>query len=134
MIGRYWTTGIKVTWGGLPKSQWCASLEFCDSGFCQDASTEGTLTLRYYVDDIVAGIKTLKGDAENMDIKLLDGLQLYVEGDGEGEYANRLPTDWRAQLAKVADACDLAFMYRVGLQAELAEARAGILDASQLPY
>ena len=94
MIGRYWTTGIKVTWGGLPRNQWKASLKFFDGGFCQDASSEGTLTLRYYVDDIVAGIRTLKADAEQLDIKLLEGLQLYVENDGAGDVA--LPPNWRA--------------------------------------
>ena len=114
MIGRYWTTGIKVTWGGLPKSQWSASLKFFDGGFCSDASTEGQLTLRYYVDDIVAGIQTLKADAERLEIKFLEGLQLYVEKDGEGDVD--LPSNWRAYLAQVAQDCGLEFMYRLGLE------------------
>lgn len=113
MIGHYWTTGIKVKWDGHHKNQWTASLKFYDGGLFQDASTEGTLTLRYYVDDIVAGIKTLKADAQRMGIELQDGLQLYVENDGEGDV--ELPSGWRAYLAQVAQDCDLEFMYRLGL-------------------
>lgn len=62
--GRYWTTGITVTWQehagsdqGGPFSGWRASLDFLDDGFADDdadagrISTQGKLETRYAVRD-----------------------------------------------------------------------------------
>jgi hypothetical protein len=110
MIGdHYWTTGVTVKWDG--RSKWSASLKFYDAGFCQDDSTEGRLTLRYFVDDITAGIKTLLVDTRALGITC-DAINLYVGEDGEGENdAPELPSNWRETLGAVARETGLQFLY-----------------------
>jgi hypothetical protein len=96
MIGpRYWSTGIMVrSWDW---DQWSVSLEFKDDGFCNHASTEGELKLRYVVFDLTAGIDQLKADAERMGIVWADILScptIYMYGDGE-DPDSFYPLNWR---------------------------------------
>lgn len=72
MIGlNYWTTGIKLH---NTERGWSAELEFFDDGFCDTASTEGTLRTRYIVQDGTAAQNAIKAaqlvkiDAERLGI------------------------------------------------------------------
>ncbi len=96
MIGnQYWTTGIYLT----PKGggTWSAEAKFLDDGFCDDASTEGTLQCRYVLADVSAMIDVLTADLQTLGIRLgtdATPMTVYVAGDGEHtdiEY----PSDWR---------------------------------------
>ncbi len=110
MIGRYyWTTGVVLRFGTIRDGaqEWKAELKFYDAGWCQDGSTEGALTLRYFTADIVAGVKTLLADARCLGIVGAETpLRLYVTDDGEGA-----PNDWRATARAVAAACGLYSIY-----------------------
>jgi hypothetical protein len=88
MIGeRYWSTGIIVAKVG---DQWSVKLNFHDGGFCDPPSTEGQLRCRYLVDDLSAGIDTLKADADRLGIEWSPGT-VYYEGDGE--WPDRVPPE-----------------------------------------
>lgn len=111
MIGQnYWATGVKIIYDG--SAQWTARLEFFDSGFCQDASTEGVLHLRYFVSDIAAGVKTLLADARRLGIvNAVDFPRLHIYVEADGASSANLPADWRAVVAAVAAANDLESIY-----------------------
>lgn len=99
MIGsRYWSTGIMVRWYA-DGDQWFLSLDFKDDGFCDQASSEGTLKLRYLVDDLQVGIDTLKAEAERFGIAWATSVPscptVYMDGDGESPDRD-YPEDWRA--------------------------------------
>lgn len=85
MVGeKYWACGVVLKysashWNASDKC-WAAALNFFDSGFCQDESTEGSLTTRYFV-RIETAIDTLIADAAKLGIKV-DPF-LYAYGDGE---------------------------------------------------
>lgn len=111
MIGdTYWTTGIIVTFARPQPPhndppRYGARLDFFDSGFAEDGSTEGELYVRYMQIDLGEVLDTLIADAARLGIEFrhTDDLpQLYVNGDGEDpdEY---LPADWREQLQVQAD-------------------------------
>jgi hypothetical protein len=82
----YWSTGIKIK---VRDGQYSVSLQFLDNGFCEAASTEGKLFVRYLVDDLDVALDTLKADAERLGIVWLDPGQdegiatVYCEHDGE---------------------------------------------------
>ncbi|KAB1146846.1 hypothetical protein F7R91_14820 [Streptomyces luteolifulvus] len=123
--GRYWSTGITVTWSsrahtinGVPHSGWSALLDFYDAGFVSDraehgeASTQGTLRTRYYIRDsenvsgLTVAVDNLITDAERLgiDFRLWDGRSplLYYKGDGEDpEFVP--PPNWRETLRTEAD-------------------------------
>ncbi len=111
MIGRrYWSTGITVHY--LPDNTsrsgneitavpWWAKLQFLDSGFCDNSSTEGTLYTRYGLPTIGDAIDLLKGDAERFGIEWRAQPSLYVDGDGELPNVP-LPADWRELLSAEA--------------------------------
>jgi hypothetical protein len=123
--GRYWSTGITVTWlprahtiDGEPFPGWNASLEFFDDGFMDDrveqgeASTQGTLGTRYYVRDsktvsgLTLAVDNLITDAERLGIEFrwAEGKLpvLYYKGDGEdSNYAP--PEGWRETLRAEAE-------------------------------
>lgn len=120
--GSYWTTGIVLRWhersgssNGVAHSGWAATLDFYDSGFCDDdadtgrVSTEGTLrTLhtRYAVSDgetvsgLTAAVDALITDARHLGITFNDP-QLHYKGDGEDEECPP-PPGWRGILAPEA--------------------------------
>lgn len=101
MIGnRYWSTGINLKYTPY-SNQWCATLKFFDSGFCQDESTEGKLYTRYYIDDPVQAIKTLIEDAVKLGIEfnLSDGKIILMWS--KAERTNR-PKDWKSILEDIA--------------------------------
>jgi len=103
MIGNeYWATGIRLRYNG---NQWSVSLEFYDNGWCDTRSTEGVIRimrLRYYIDDLVRGVKILEEDAKKLGI-VIRGKTLYIDGDGYGEDKSApLPDDWREIIATVA--------------------------------
>lgn len=98
MIGdSYWYTGVKVThYGG----KWGASLDFWDDGFCEDASTQGTLTTRYYLPTPTAAIDTLLADASKLGLvpcNPAEPLHIYVTGTLTG-----WPADWRRVIGQEA--------------------------------
>jgi hypothetical protein len=98
MVGpRYWSTGISIRWHA-DNDEWSVSLEFKDDGFCEEASTEGKLTLRYRVSDLSTAIDTLKADAERLGIVWNTAVPacptIYVEDDGEWEDRD-YPPGWR---------------------------------------
>lgn len=98
MIGEsYWSTGIMLRWYA-DGNQWSISLNFLDDGFCDQSASEGTLKLRYLVDDLEAGINTLKADAERLGIRMVGpgtmAPTVYIEGDGEIDDMD-YPPDWR---------------------------------------
>jgi hypothetical protein len=123
--GRYWSTGITVTWSPLaerindePYGGWHASVDYCDDGFANNdpdtgqVSTEGTLRTRYAVRDakIRSGL-SVAVDALLADAKLL-GVEfiavgpdsepwLYYRGDGE-DTEHPPPDGWREALAAEA--------------------------------
>lgn len=100
MVGtEYWYTGITVKHSG---GKWCASLDFYDSDFCDDDSTEGRLTTRYFIDGLSRAIDILLADAARLGLvpshTMPDCPTIYVPGDGEGAESAALPPDWRAQV------------------------------------
>lgn len=130
--GSYWTTGIVLRWhersgssNGVDHSGWSATLDFYDSGFCDDdadtgrVSTEGTLrTLhtRYAVRDgetvsgLTAAVGTLITDARHLGITFNDP-QLYYQGDGEDEECPP-PPGWEEALAAEASRIGWRTPYR----------------------
>lgn len=101
MIGsQYWSTGIAVKYiapiGNSPAA-WAVSLEFLDDGFCGNASTEGSLRVRYVREDLSAMIDTLKADAERLGICFKRGggtATVYMIGDGESALED-YPPNWK---------------------------------------
>jgi hypothetical protein len=124
--GRYWSTGITVTYApfaerinGEPYPGWHASLDYRDDGFTNNnpetvqVSTEGSLHTRYPVRSskvrtgLSIAIDTLIADAERLGITFTTlpgnrGPHLYYDGDGENE-AHPAPEDWRDLLAAEAE-------------------------------
>jgi hypothetical protein len=121
--GRYWATGITLTYSQLAERingvlfpGWHARLDFFDDGFADNdpdkggVSTQGTLCTRYPVrdGDLVSGLSlavdTLIADAGRLGIELSrrDGVPfLYYQDDGESENYPP-PPGWRALLAAEA--------------------------------
>lgn len=102
MIGRFWTTGITVTF--MPDEEgmlYGVGLRFFDSGWVVRGTAEGTLRQRYFMSDLAQQLDGLIADATALEIefKQIKGAvpYLFVEGDGEYEHVY-LPDDWRAQL------------------------------------
>ena len=97
MIGEgYWSTGIMVRYYA-DGEQWSISLSFLDDGFCDTASTEGELRLRYLTQDLGVGIDTLKADAERLGLRWANvpGCPtIYMDGDGE-DGGRDYPEGWR---------------------------------------
>jgi hypothetical protein len=115
MIGEgYWSTGIMVRYYA-DGEQWSISLEFKDNGFCDKASTEGRLSLRYAVTDLSAGIDTLKADAERLGITWIAQVPscptVYMDGDGEDEDRD-YPENWRKVINDQARRLGWATCYR----------------------
>lgn len=103
MVGEtYWSTGITLR--AMRDDRWWAKLDFYDSGFCQDESTEGTLHTRYCV-DLELAIDVLIADAKKIGIEFSrvgDGLPfLSYEGDGESKDWPP-PDNWREVLREQA--------------------------------
>jgi hypothetical protein len=123
--GRYWSTGITVTWSPLaerindePYSGWHAKLDYSDDGFANNdpdagqVSTEGTLYTRYPVRNakirsgLSVAVDALIADAERLNIEFI-GTSAYPEPwlyyRGDGEDAEHPPPDgWRETLAAEA--------------------------------
>lgn len=104
---QYWSTGIILRYGyaGSGKNGWVAYCDFLDGGFCQDESTQGKLTTRYYV-PLELAIDTLHEDATKLGIvfrAITDKApMLYYENDGDSkEYPP--PDNWRAILREQAE-------------------------------
>jgi len=103
MIGHYWSTGITVRWEKHPYTgeiKVCPYLEFYDDGWCDDASTQGKLTIRYWVPALTAALATLMADAQRLGIifNYKDTVPwLYVEGDGKSPDVY-LPANWKKEL------------------------------------
>lgn len=133
MIGpRYWSTGVKVAWqshagigaGGVTRSGWSATIEFCDDGFCDDdadtraVSTEGKLRSRYAVSDgdevdgLTAVLDVILADAARLGINMRPRADMpcYLHF-GEAEDAER-PDGWaemlRGQAARLGLTCPTA--------------------------
>ena len=67
MIGnQYWTTGIKIR--RHADGRWSLGLDYYDDGFANKESTEGTLRVRYVVEDIERAVRLLKADADRLGI------------------------------------------------------------------
>jgi hypothetical protein len=107
MIGRYWSTGIKLRFNRFDRDGgWAGSLDFFDNGFADDPdarriSTQGRLQTRYFVptsgqhqDAIAAITDTLREDAGHLGIEFREPW-LYAQGDGE-DPAHPMPDGWRA--------------------------------------
>lgn len=99
MIGeRYWSTGIMIEEHG--RHGWAVWLDYLDDGFCEEASTEGRLRVRYLVstEHLPNAIDTLRQDAERLGVRFGPTLDvpptIYYECDGEGEEWP-VPDDWR---------------------------------------
>lgn len=89
MIGDgYWATGIMLTPAGF---DWRLTLDFYDSGFAEDHSTEGTLRVRYDVQraKVLENARVLIADAKRLGITWRNGPQVYVAGDGEHDDGDR---------------------------------------------
>lgn len=117
MIGNgYWATGIVLTPRGVRngKSKWGVHLDFFDDGFCDPASTQGRLDVRYVVTDLVEAVQTLKVDAERIGIRFdaPPGATptVYVEGDGKNTSLD-YPANWRETAAEIADALGWSSTY-----------------------
>lgn len=95
MIGTdYWSPGITlepIFHDG--KLEWKLKLEFLDAGWCDEDSTEGVLTTRYYCTDLSRAIQVLIQDAEKLGIELRNP-HLYMRGDGEHSDI-KYPHDWK---------------------------------------
>ena len=124
--GRYWSTGITVTYAplaerinGEPHPGWHASLDYCDDGFADNdpeagrVSTEGRLHTRYPVRDtkirsgLSIAIDALIADAERLGITFTTlsgnrGPHLLYDGDGENE-THPAPEGFRDLLAAEAE-------------------------------
>ncbi|SES03161.1 hypothetical protein [Streptomyces qinglanensis] len=125
--GRYWSTGITVTWSARAHvingerqeihSGWMASLDFLDDGFLSDSpaegsiSTQGSLRTRYFVceekgvDALTGAIDSLIDDAKRLgiDFRIGDGkAMLYYRGDGE-DSNYPAPEGWRQMLREQDD-------------------------------
>jgi hypothetical protein len=124
--GRYWSTGITVTWApfaeriqGEPYGGWHAKLDYSDDGFADNdpdagqISTEGTLHTRYPVRDakirsgLSVAIDTLLADAERLGIEFkavgpYSESWLFYRGDGE-DAEHPPPDGWRETLAAEAE-------------------------------
>lgn len=89
MIGPcYWATGIHLDHAG--HDAWTAGIKFLDDGFCQSASTEGELHLRYMIPhkELDAMIDVLIADAERLGIEWNtpnSTPMVYIPQDGEDE-------------------------------------------------
>jgi hypothetical protein len=129
--GRYWSTGITVTWAplaerinGEPYGGWHAKLDYSDDGFADNdpdtaqVSTEGTLHTRYPVRDakirsgLSIAIDTLLADARRLGVELIavgpdSEPWLFYRGDGE-DSEHPPPNGWRETLTAEAE--------RVGLR------------------
>lgn len=102
MIGEsYWSTGIILR---ERSGEWAARLEFMDDGFCEDKSTQGTLTMRYF-GSLATAIDTLIKDAQKLGIVFTgagdEPCRLYYECDGESVDWPP-PQNWREILRKQA--------------------------------
>lgn len=112
MVGDgYWFAGITLTWRPAYNDKpptWGLSLDFRDSGWCDDATSEGTLRLRYMVADLATGIDTLLADAKRLGIREHPAAgtaphlrpTLFVNGT---EDPAALPPDWREVVAGQCD-------------------------------
>ncbi|WP_369212717.1 hypothetical protein [Streptomyces flavofungini] len=124
--GRYWSTGITVTWAPLaerindePYGGWHAKLEYRDDGFADNdpdagqVSTEGTLYTRYPVRNakirsgLSIAVDTLLADAKRLGIEFIgvggdSEPWLFYEQDGESE-EHPPPDGWRETLATEAE-------------------------------
>lgn len=124
--GRYWSTGITVTYApfaerinGEPYGGWHATVEYSDDGFVDNdpetgqVSTEGRLYTRYPVRNakirlgLSIAIDTLIADAERLGIDFTTlpghrGPQILYDGDGENA-AHPAPDDFREILGAEAD-------------------------------
>lgn len=102
MIGTaYWYTGVRVTHCG---GKWGASLEFLDDGFCQDASTQGTLTTRYYLPSLTQAIDTLIADATRLGFvscAATTPVWIHLDADDPG-VTEGWPPDWRRIIGEEA--------------------------------
>jgi hypothetical protein len=98
----YWTTGIVLKYH---ERDWSLHLDFLDNGWCQDASTQGTLALRYRIstEKLPAALDTLIADAKRLGITFRTEPDLtptlYVPGDGENTDETYHP-DWRRIVAR----------------------------------
>lgn len=124
--GRYWSTGITVTWAplaerihGEPYGGWHATLDYRDDGFANNdpdngqVSTEGTLCTRYPVRDAKArsglsvAVDALLADAKRLGIDFIavgpdSQPWLYYKGDGE-DTEHPPPNGWRDTLTTEAE-------------------------------
>ena len=104
MVGtKYKSRGIILKYYGDDK--WSATVEFIDSGFCDDLSTEGKLYTRYFV-PIETAIDTIIIDAARLGIEFVDGdwggRVLIAYHDGESEDWP-MPDDWEEIFKSQAD-------------------------------
>lgn len=122
MVGNeYWTTGVILEWHQYA-NQWKATVEFYDSGFCDEQSTEGEIHTRYYCNDINDAIRIVMQDAKKLGIVFNDPPQLYFAGDGEWE-ENPPPPNWRRLIFETASKHGLESAYDLDLQAALDAAK-----------
>ncbi|MET7795619.1 hypothetical protein [Streptomyces decoyicus] len=123
--GRYWSTGITVTYAPLaerindePYGGWHAELNYCDDGFANNdsdagqVSTQGSLATRYPVRDskvrsgLSIAIDTLLADAERLGVDFTSWggnvPRIYYRGDGE-DPNHPAPKGWRDTLKAEAE-------------------------------
>ena len=124
--GRYWSTGITVTWAplaerihGEPYGGWHAKLDYRDDGFADNdpdigqVSTEGTLYTRYPVRNakirsgLSIAVDTLIADAKRLGVEFIPvgpdtDPWLFYKSDGESE-EHPPPDGWRETLAVEAE-------------------------------
>ena len=109
MIGtEYWAVHIVLGFGRHASEEeglWraAATMEFYDNGWCEDASTQGELQTRYFIEPTEA-VRVVVADARKLGIVFRnDPLPIYVPADGEDPDVS-LPADWRRRLEEIAAA------------------------------
>lgn len=101
MIGdNFWSVGIIISWRRYNNvnGEWNAKVEFFDNGICEDGSTRGVLSSRYYESNLDKVIDIIKADAEKLGIefKVIDGLSPYIFMEGDGEIKGKnYPENWK---------------------------------------
>lgn len=110
MIGdKFIATGVSVK--PNRDGKYWANLIFQDAGFCQDNTTEGTLTTRY-AQELGSALDVIIADARRLGVVFWDQPAVYMYQDGEDKTI-AYPADWRAQLQAQCNRLGWKFLYTV---------------------
>lgn len=93
MKNKYYSTGITISPVDVDiktgDTIWKVSASFVDKLFCNHNSTEGEMSVRYQVTDLVQAVKTLKDDMESLGIVFGIGNvkpTIYIPNDSENPH------------------------------------------------